>query len=173
MALKRRRYRALDGRGSVRSPTPRDRAPGEGPDRRGSAGIAGGALDGGDHHRRGRGLAAGLVKVLQVGGEARVVERPSLKPSVELAAGHSVGAAGVGRRRAVDEPDRGLDAGRLYIGVGVTGFAGWHKTRMIRRLIVPITGRLTLTLTPTQAHALVKTQNGRHQAAPNSVRLLA
>ena len=65
----------------------------------------------GDHHRGGRGRAAGLVKVPQVGGEARVVERSSLEPGVELAAGHGVGAAGVGRRRALEEPDRGLDAG--------------------------------------------------------------
>ena len=41
--------------------------------------------------------------------------------------GPGVGAAGVGRRRAVDERDRGLDAGRLAIGEGVTGLAGWHK----------------------------------------------
>ena len=99
------------GVGSVRSPKPLERAPGERPDWHGSAGIAGGALDGGDHHRSGRGRAAGLVKVPKVGGEARVVERSALEPGVELAAGHGVGAAGVGRRRALEEPDRGLDAG--------------------------------------------------------------
>ena len=114
------------GVGSVRSPKPLERAPGERPDRHGSAGIAGGALDGGDHHRSGRGRAAGLVKVPKVGGEARVVERSSLEPGVELAAGHGVGAAGVGRRRALEEPDRGLDAGSRDIGAGVTGLAGGH-----------------------------------------------
>ena len=97
------------GVGSVRSPKPLERAPGERPDRHGSAGIAGGPLDGGDHHRSGRGRAAGLVKVPKVGGEARVVERSSLEPGVELAAGHGVGAAGVGRRRA-------LEAGRCAGG---------------------------------------------------------
>ena len=106
-------------------------------DRHGSAGIAGGALDGGDHHRSGRGRAAGLVKVPQVGGEARVVERSALEPGVELAAGHGVGAAGVGRRRALDEPDRGLDAGPLDIGADVPGLAG-GTYRMIRLLISPI-----------------------------------
>ena len=80
-------------------------------------GIAGGALDGGAHHRSDRGRAAGLVKVPKVGGEARVVER---------AAGHGVGAAGVGRRRALEEPDRGLAAGPRDIGEGVTGLAGGH-----------------------------------------------
>ena len=55
---------ARPGVGRVRSPeTPH-----------GSAGIAGGALDGGNHHRSGRGRAAGLVKGPKVGGEARVVE---------------------------------------------------------------------------------------------------
>ena len=39
------------GVGSFRSPKPLKRAPGERPDRHGSAGIAGGALDDGDHHR--------------------------------------------------------------------------------------------------------------------------
>ena len=112
--------------GSVRSPKPLERVPGERPDRRGSTGIAGGALDGGDHHRSGRGRAADLVKVPKIGGEARVVERSTIEPGVELAAGHGVGAAGVGRRRALDEPDRGLDAGRLDIGDGVTWLAGWH-----------------------------------------------
>ena len=117
---------AARGVGSVRSPKPLERAPGERPDRHGSAGIAGGALDGGDHHCSGRGRAAGLVKVPKVGGEARVVEWSSLEPGVELAAGHGVGAAGVGRRRALDEPDRGFDAGPLDIGEGVTGRAGGH-----------------------------------------------
>ena len=112
--------------GSVRTPKPLVRAPGERPDRHGSAGLAGGTLDGGDHHRSACGRAAGLVKVPQVGGEARVVERSSLEPSVELAAGHGVGAAGVGRRRALKEPDRGLDAGPRDIGDGVTGLAGGH-----------------------------------------------
>ena len=111
---------------SVRTPKPLERAPGERPDRHGSAGIAGGTLDGGDHHRSACGRAAGLVKVPQVGSEARVVERSSIEPGVELAAGHGVGAAGVGRRRALEEPDRGLDAGRLDIGEGDTGLAGGH-----------------------------------------------
>ena len=74
------------GVGSVRSPKPHERVPGERPDRHGSAGIAGGTLDGGDHHRSACGRAAGLVKVPKVGGEARVVERSSLEPGVELAA---------------------------------------------------------------------------------------
>ena len=45
--------------GRDRSPEPREGAPGERPDRHRSAGIAGGALDSGDHHRSGRGCAAG------------------------------------------------------------------------------------------------------------------
>ena len=70
------------------------------------------------------GARAGLVQVPQVGGEARGVARSSLEPGVELAAGHGVRAAGVGRRRALDEPGRGLDAGPRDIGEGVTGLAG-------------------------------------------------
>ena len=49
-------------------------------------------FDGGDHHRSGRGRAAGLMKVPKVGGEDRVVEQSTIEPSVELAADH-------GRRR--------------------------------------------------------------------------
>ena len=47
--------------GSVRSPKPCERVPGERPDWRGRAGITGGALYGGHHHRSGRGRAAGLA----------------------------------------------------------------------------------------------------------------
>ena len=81
------------------------------------------------------------MKVPKVGGEARVVERSSLEPGVELAAGHGVGAAGVGRRRALEEPDRGLDAGPRDLGAGVSGLAGGHGPhdrlcyRAIRRAV--------------------------------------
>ena len=105
------------GVGRVRSPKPRERTPGERPDRHGSAGIAGGALDGGDHHRSGRRRAAGLVKVPQVGGEARIVERSSIEPGVELAAGHGRRRGGCGgdvaRSRSTtgaSTPDRGTSA---------------------------------------------------------------
>ena len=52
-----------------------------------------------------------------------------LEPGVELAAGHGVGAAGVGRRRALKEPDRGprrRTAG--HRARGVTGLAGGART---------------------------------------------
>ena len=120
---------AVRGVGRVRSPKPLERTPGERPDRHGRAGIAGGALDGGDHHRSACGRAVGLVKVPQVGGEVRVVERSSLEPGVELAAGHGVGAAGVGRHRAFEELDRGLDAGPRDIGDGrPAGLCGGART---------------------------------------------
>ena len=70
------------------------------------------------------------MKVPKVGGEARVVERSSLEPGVELAAGHGVGAAGVGRRRALEEPDRGFDAGPRDSGAGVSGLAGGTDRRI-------------------------------------------
>ena len=68
-------------------------------DRHGLAGVTGGARDGRDGHRGGRRRPARLVEVPEVGGEARVVERPVGEPGADLAEGRVVGAAGVGRRR--------------------------------------------------------------------------
>ena len=58
--------------------------------------------------------------------------------SIELATGHGVGAAGVGRRRAVDEPDRGLAAGPRDLGAGVSGLAGEGTDRTIGYVIAHI-----------------------------------
>ena len=49
------------------------------------AGVAGGTADGGDGHGSGGRRPAGRAKMPDVGGEARVVERPSLEPGDELA----------------------------------------------------------------------------------------
>ena len=50
------------------------------------AGIAGGALDGGDDLGGGRRREAGLVEMLEVGGEAGIIEPPVLELPVETAA---------------------------------------------------------------------------------------
>ena len=49
------------------------------------AGVAGGTADGGDGHGSGGRRPAGRAKMPDVGGEARVVERPSLEPGDERA----------------------------------------------------------------------------------------
>ena len=66
------------GRG--RSPEPLEGVPGERPDWHGLAGVADGARDGRDGHRGRHPRPARLVEVPDVGGAARVVERPVVEP---------------------------------------------------------------------------------------------
>ena len=71
------------------------------------AGEAGPEPRRGDRHRGRRGGAAGVVELGEVGGQGRVIEPEAVEPSVELAEGAGVGAAGIGADRGVDQAARG------------------------------------------------------------------